>query len=147
MKLKQDALVLVVDGSRMLLLRNNGTATEPDLAVVEHRQFENEPNRTLFADAPGLSAGMVHPGRSTHDQGDPHREREIEFCRGAAALLDKVTLEEDGDVIVVAPPQALGELRRHYSREVSARLTGEVAKDLVKHPVSDITRLLLAYED
>ncbi|MEY4239883.1 MAG: hypothetical protein RL339_2484 [Pseudomonadota bacterium] len=147
MKLKRDALVLVVDGSRMLLLRNNGSVAEPDLAVVEHRQFESEPNRTLFADAPGLSAAKLHPGRSTHDQGDPHREREIEFCRSAAALLDKVLLEGEGDVIVVAPPQALGELRRHYSKEVSVRLTGEVAKDLVKHPVGDITRLLLAYED
>lgn len=46
-------------------------------------------------------------------------------------------------LIVVAPPKTLGELRKHYHKEVSGRLVGELAKDLTGHPVDQIEQALL----
>jgi len=43
---------------------------------------------------------------------------------------------------VIAPPKTLGELRKHYHKEVSSRITGELAKDLTGHPVPDIEKAI-----
>ena len=38
-------------------------------------------------------------------------------------------------LIIVAPPKTLGEMRKHYHKEVSQRLKGELDKDLTGHPI------------
>jgi protein required for attachment to host cells len=38
----------------------------------------------------------------------------------------------------------LGELRKHYHKEVEKRLSGEIAKDLTGHPVEQIERIIMA---
>ena len=45
---------------------------------------------------------------------------------------------------MVAPPKTLGELRKHYHKEVEKRLTAEVPKDLTNMPVEEIERVLQA---
>ncbi len=58
-------------------------------------------------------------------------------------MLKRRALANDFEaLIIVAPPKTLGELRKHYHKEVSDRLTGELAKDLTGHPVPDIERAL-----
>ena len=41
---------------------------------------------------------------------------------------------------VIAAPKTLGELRKHYHKQLSAVLVGEVAKDLTGHSQSDIEK-------
>jgi protein required for attachment to host cells len=45
----------------------------------------------------------------------------------------------------VAPPHTLAVLRRHYDRTVKQRLIAEIDKDLTKHPVEEITRLVVGH--
>jgi len=37
-------------------------------------------------------------------------------------------------------------LRRHYDRSVKERLVAEIDKDLTKHPIEEITRLVVTHE-
>ncbi len=146
MKLKNGTIVMVADGSRMLLLRNEGDTVYPDLKVIEHRAFENPSNRELLADAPGVGFSSMGPGRSTYGDADPHQENEDRFAAAAARALAEAAKTSEGDLIVVAPPDTLGVLRRHYDRTVKARLLTEIGKDLTKHPVAEIVRLVAAHE-
>ncbi len=144
MKIAAGTIVLVADGAKMLLLRNDGDAVYPQLDVIGHRTIDNPPNREQMSDAPGLSFSSVGTGRSAYQEGDPHQEREDRFAVEAATALAKAVGESDGDVIVVAPPDTLGVLRRHYDGVTEARLITEIDKDLTDHPVPEITRLLMA---
>lgn len=146
MKLANGTILLVADGSRMLLLRNHGDEVYPDLRVFEHRAFENPPNRELMTDAPGVSHSTGHQGRATFEEADPHQENEDRFASEAAKALGKAAKAADSGLVVVAPPDTLGVLRRHYDREVKQRLLAEIDKDLTKHPVPEITRLISAYQ-
>ena len=68
---------------------------------------------------------------------------EDRFAAQAADLLKRRALANDFDsLIVVAPPRTLGELRKHYHKEVSNRLAGEIDKDLTGHPIPDIEKAL-----
>ena len=41
-------------------------------------------------------------------------------------------------LIIVAPPKTLGELRKHYGKQLSERIAGELAKDLTGHSTDQI---------
>lgn len=144
MRLEHGMIMLVADGSRMLLLRNEGDEVFPDLRVIAHRGFENLPNRDLMTDAPGVSHAKGYRGRATFEEADPHRANQDRFVAEAASALGKTARKNHGDLVVVAPPHTLGVLRQHYDRTVKARLVAEIAKDLTKHPVDEITRLIVS---
>lgn len=144
MRIATGTLVLVADGSKMLLLRNDGDAVYPELNVIEHRTIGNPPNREQMSDAPGISFSSMGTERDTYEEADPHQQREDRFAAEAAAALSKTVKVNEGDVIVVAPPDTLGVLRRHYDGATTARLIVEIDKDLTGHPVPEITRLLMA---
>lgn len=144
MRLPHDIIVLVADGSRMLLLKNHGDQAHPDLRVIGRRQFENPPNREMLSDAPGLGFSSGYPGRDTFSRSDPHQANEDRFLAGTAEALAEVADSAAG-LIVVAPPDALGELRRHYDARTRKALIAEIDRDFVKHPVDEITRLLSAH--
>ena len=144
MKLPHDTVVLVADGSRMLLLKNHGDQLYPDLRVIVHRRIDNPPNHELLADAPGLGFSAGYPGRDTFSRSDPHQANEDRFIAEAVAALAEVADSAKG-LIVVAPPHALGELRKHYDARIRKALVAEIDRDLVKHPVDEITQHLSSY--
>jgi protein required for attachment to host cells len=68
---------------------------------------------------------------------------ETRFAADAADMLKKRALANEFDkLLIVAPASTLGELRKHYHKEVEARLVGEIAKDLTNHPVDQIEKII-----
>lgn len=47
------------------------------------------------------------------------------------------------ELVLVAAPPVLGEMRKELHKEVSDRIIGEVDKDLTNHPVHEIEVLIL----
>lgn len=135
-------IVLVADGGRMLLLRNDGDAKAPDLTVLAHRDGVAPPDRDLFDDAPGRTFQSHGPGRSAYDSGSLHDAMERAFLGAAAeTLADHVGPETPG-IIVVADPVSLGYLRQHYPPAAKAKLLAELAKDFTGMPTTTIARHL-----
>ena len=145
MHLPHNAAVLVADGGKMLFLRNEGDDAYPNL-VVEHAEEQANPKDSdQKSDAPGLSFSSVGSGRSTMDEVDFHQQEEDRFAVDAADLLKRRALANDFEsLIVIAPPRTLGELRKHYHGSVSARIIGEINKDLTGHPTADIESAIKA---
>ena len=76
---------------------------------------------------------------------DFHQQEEDRFAADTAAMLKARALRERvRALVVVAPPRTLGELRKHYHKEVEQRLVAEVPKDLVNVPVAEIEKILQA---
>ncbi|UZW57120.1 host attachment family protein [Sphingobium sp. JS3065] len=142
MKIAYGTILLVTDGSRMLVLRNEGDALNPELSVVAHRQIDNPPNREQLTDAPGVSFSSMGGTRSSYRQADIHQLREDRLAIEAAQVLAETVAGHEADIIVVAPPATLHILRDHYTPAIRKRLIAEVDKDLVKHPATDIVQIL-----
>ncbi len=146
MLIARDTIVLVVDGARMLLLRNEGDAIHPTFRVVEHRQVDSLPGSALMADAPGMVFQSGSPHTSTYDEGNAHTAAETRFIEAACAALDRLAKETEGAIVVAAPPTALGVLRRCYTHPVRARLKCELDRDYTRLPVPRIAQRLDALE-
>ncbi|SDC10832.1 Protein required for attachment to host cells [Sphingomonas sp. YR710] len=145
MRIAHDVLVVVADGRKSLFLRNEGDAEFPHFIVESHRSHEDLPDRDLKSDAPTVAVSSVGGRRSTVEETDYHQQAEDRFAADSAALLGRKA--QDGEfakLIIVAPPRTLGELRRHYTNEVSSRILVEVDKDLVNHPINRIEEALKA---
>ncbi|WP_374406782.1 host attachment protein [Pelagerythrobacter sp.] len=120
MKLPHKAYVALVDGNTFVVMRNKGQAFEPVLEAVEKPDL----------DATNFSAGVRHQDTI----GQQHGRTDLnELAHGAAAaewLNAKAIAGEVDNVLVIADPKTLGEMRRHYHSELEKRLVGEIAKTM-----------------
>ena len=147
MQLPHKAFVVVADGRKMLVLRNEGDAVHPNLQLERKRVQENPSNGEHKTDAPGRSFSSVGPGRSAYEEADFHQIEEDRFAADTADLINRRALNNDFEsLIVIAPPRTLGELRKHYHKEVENRLAGEIDKDLTRHTIPEIEKALIAAE-
>lgn len=146
MQVPHNTFVVVADGRKMLFFRNEGDAEFPKLQVERKQVQDNPADRDQKTDSPGhtfdASGGA---GRSAYEEVDFHQLEEDRFAAETAELLKKRALRNEFEsLIIVAPPRTLGELRKHYHKEVEKRLAAEVAKDLTGHPVTEIEKILQA---
>ena len=145
MRVPHNSFVLVADGKKLLFLRNEGDGDYPKLEVEAKEEQENPPTRDQKSDEAGRVFASAGPGHSAYAETDFHQLEEDRFAADAAEMLkDRALRNEFESLIVVAPPRTLGELRKHYHKEVQKRLAGEIAKDLTGHPVAEIEKILLA---
>jgi len=145
MKLPHNSAILVADGKKMLFFRNEGDSAFPQLEVERKEIHENPATRDQKSDAAGSASESARPGRSAYAETDFHQLEEDRFAAEAAEMLKQRALRNEFEsLVIVAPPRTLGELRKHYHKEVERRITGEIAKDLTGHPVSEIEKILLA---
>lgn len=141
-KLPHKAWVLVGDGRKALVLRNEGDDIFPNLKAVSVFKDEANPATALHGtDRPGRAVEHLSGRRSGVEQTDWHEIAEQRFAHNvAASLCDR---ENDIDaLVVVAPPKTLAELREAFSDGLKRKVVAEVNKDLTKHPVHEIERLL-----
>ncbi|MES2753469.1 MAG: host attachment family protein [Pseudomonadota bacterium] len=145
MHVPHNTRVVVVDGRKLLMFRNEGDATALNLVVESAEERINPADRDQKTDAAGRSSSPQGAAQSSLGEVDFHQQEEDRFAAETAALLKQGALANDYEkLIVVAPPKTLGELRKHYHKEVSDRLLGELHKDLTGHPVPEIEKALLA---
>lgn len=138
MILPRNLIVMVVDGARMVLMRNQGDATDPQLTVIAHRECPPLPNRDLFSDAPGRTFTSHGMAGSAYDQGDPHTADERAFLVSALAELGQNITDDTPGIVIAADPLSLGFLRAHYPKIIADNLLAEFDKDLTAMPVTDI---------
>ena len=148
MRVPYGASVLVTDGSKALFLRNEGDASFPDFRLVDKWEQKVPADRELKSSGPGRAFSSFDHGtrRSAYDDADFHEQAEVEFTSRVADFLnEQAELKALEELIIIAPSRTLGTLRKQVSGAVSKRVTAEVPKDLVKHPVAAIEQLLQAY--
>lgn len=144
MHLHHNAVVVVADGRKMLFLRNEGDAEFPDLVVERAEEHPNPDTSAQGTDRPGRSSSPKGVRQSAVEQTDFHQIEEDRFAAEVADILKRETLAHRIEhLVVVAPPKTLGEMRKHYHKEVSSRLIGELGKDLTGHSIPDIEAALI----
>jgi len=144
MPLPHNALVLVADGRKMLFFRNNGDEGQIDLRTEAHDEREDRKDRDYHTDAPGTQGQRWGDARPAMDETDFHQLEEDRWIKEAAEELKERALRNDFDALaIVAPPKALGVLRKNLHKEVEKRVVCTVNKEMSGRPVPDIEALLV----
>ena len=143
--LKSGLWLMVADGEKALFLKNEGDTTYPNFEVVREIGQSNPPTREQGSDRPGRFNDGPSAHRSAVADTDWHKVGKMRFADEIAERL--YTMAHRGDfkeILLIAPPLVLGELRKKLHQEVTDRIVGEIPKTLTNHAVFDIEKLLLA---
>jgi protein required for attachment to host cells len=145
MRIPHDSYVLVADGAKMLFFRNEGDADNLDLKVVTAEQQADPYDRDIKTDTAGQKPGSPGKGgASSAGETDFHQQAEDRFAADAAARINRGALaNEFENLIIVASPKTLGEMRKHFDKHAEAKITAEIAKDLTGHSVDRIEKALM----
>lgn len=137
--------IVLMDGARSRILVQEApgaTLTRPfgdgftSGRALSHELGDDRPGRSrAFA---GAAARHVFEPRS-----NPHDRAEHEFCGQIAALVDRGIGERLAQrVILVAPPHAMGDLRKALSPRAYARVQTEIAHDWLDLPDDEVAARL-----
>lgn len=145
LKLKRGLWIVVADGEKALFLENRGDTQYPDLQVVQEMEQANPATREQGSDRPGRYSDGPSVHRSAVEDTDWHRLGKERFADEIAERLYK--LAHRGafkEMVLIAPPQVLGDMRRKLHKEVAEKITVEIPKTLTNHTIVDIENLLQA---
>ena len=140
---RNEAWVLVGDGRKSLFFINKGSPDLLDLRVLETRVDDNPASRDQGSDRPGRAFASVGGARSAVGDTDWHVLEEELFARAMAERINAgAEAGEFSEIIIVAPPRTLGEIRKDLSKKARGLVVGELGKDLTRHPLAEIEKAL-----
>ncbi len=130
---KAKTWILVADGAQARVYQTGAGAK--GLVAVRGGEFAgaNLPSRDIDADKPGQGFDRGGQGRRRmQPHTDSHRHAQAEFARHLAEFLPRGQQRQAyDDLIIVAPPKALGDLRAALAPGVRELVRAELSKDLV----------------
>ncbi len=143
MIIRNGDVIVVADGEKALFLVNRGDTVNPDLRVMREMEQENPPTRDQGEGRPGRLNDASFGHKSAVEETDWHRVAKERFAREIADRMHALVQAGKIDrLIVAAAPRVLGEMRKAMHRDVESRVIAEIDKDLTKHPVDKIGKLL-----
>lgn len=132
--------VLVADGARARLLVSEGPGTGLKPALGQEFIGTNLPSRDIASDRPGRSFDSAGEGRHAMEPPtDPKRHEKRVFAHEIAQILEDGRKRNAFDqLVIVAPPEALGDLRAELGEELKRLIGGELNKELTKVPTREL---------
>jgi len=138
-----NALVLVGDGRNARFLRNKGSPRHPEFVIEREVNLANPPTRDQGTDRPGRKPGTDGVSRTAIEETDWHQRAEQQFAvEIAETLYEMEHAHKFAELVVIAPPKMLGDLRAAFHPEVSRCIVAEVPKNLTAQPVRELARVL-----
>jgi len=132
MMIPKGTVVAVADGEKLNLFRNAGDEAGLQLVAMTHEAIDSDP---------GISTGR----QSSAANPDHGQSGEDQFSAGIVQHLNQQALGgKIENLVIVAAPRALGEMRKHYHKALSAILLSEIAKDLTSHSLADVEKAVAA---
>ncbi len=133
MHLPQNTVIAVADGEKLSLFQNEGDAANVKLKAMSEPEM----------DSSKIASGARHSSSAANP--DDSQQEEDGFGRGVADMLNKQVLDgKIANLVIIAAPRTLGELRKGYHKALSEVLLGELDKDLTGHSIQEIEKALAA---
>ena len=132
MQFPQGTTIAVTDGSKLHVYRNIGDDIHLKLAPLPPPELHTE------------GKGSGHRHHSSEANPDRRSLEEDGFSASVASWLNSQVLAGHiHKLYVVAPPRALGELRRHYHPKLLEQLLGELHKEHTNDTIEELHAALV----
>jgi protein required for attachment to host cells len=111
--------------------------------VIQAEVEDIPASRDLGSDAPGRLFSSRGGVRSAIEPTDWHEIEKENFARHIAQRINSAAESgEMKEVVIIAPPRVLGEIRRELSARAQGKVKGELDRDLTHHPLPEIEKAL-----
>lgn len=143
-RVPHQASILICDGRKAIFAVNSGSPDDCVLAVQETLHAAVNPaSREQGADRPGRVNASSDNRRSAVAAFDIHDAMERAFLTEVCGKFSQAVRQRQAKaVVIIAPPRAMAALRAGLDQDILALVTADLPKDLTKHSLADIQRLL-----
>lgn len=142
-RLTKGTWVLIADGEKALVLKNQTDHEDPYLTVLTKEEQENPPDRAQSENRRGRFNDGPSVQRSAVEDTDWHQLAKDRFADELNDMLYKRAHKGAfSEIVVVASPSVLGQLRSKMHQEVESRVIAEVPKTLTNHGLDDIEKIV-----
>lgn len=132
MMLAKGTTIAVADGEKFNLFRNAGDEADLKLQALPRQAIDS-------------TAGTSGGHQSSSGNPDHGQAGEDGFSAGLVDYLNKQVLGGAIEgLVIIAAPRALGEMRKHYHKTLSALLKAEIAKDLTGHSMTEVESAIVS---
>lgn len=148
MIISRNAWVVVADGSRANIFQNVGEIGEVSLKLLRsvdqhtaHKRDNGHDHTSQAADGQGHS-------KSAQEPKDPHAAQKHDFLQ---FLIDGLVFDVQSgqcpEIVLIAGPTSLGDLRQHLPAAVVAKVVKEINKDYTHMPANELSKTLMHQHD
>jgi protein required for attachment to host cells len=144
MIISRHAWIVVADGGRANIYKNVGEIGEVKLALVRSTNQHTEHTHDLGRDQPGRLSGNSGHAKSALESTDLHQVAEDKFLKAVVEHLAQDV--QDGqckEIVLIAPPHALGEMRKHLPANVAKLVVSEMSKDYTHMAINELQKTLM----
>lgn len=136
--------IVLADGANARFLLNSGRGKGLEPLPDGQMGIDPTASRDIGTERPGRVHDRMGPGRhAMAPKVDWHEQQKTEFLGEVASRLNAAVQEQALDqLVLVAPPKALGELRAALAKQTAERVTAELAKDLLNVPEAELSQHL-----
>ena len=136
----QRTWILVADGARAHVVTSAGPGMGLELVPGSDVRHELLSTREIGTDRPGRVQESVGGARhSIAPRVDWHQQQKEQFARAIARKLDAEAANGSFErLVLVAPPQTLGEIRAALKPATMKRVAAEINKDLTHVPIPEL---------
>jgi protein required for attachment to host cells len=143
--------ILIADGARARLLeqdrksRHFNPTSEQEFfgSRAQSKEIGSDDRGRSFDSAARGQSGIAHGRHAMEPATDPQRYAEYAFARDLVDHLEKAANQHRFDrLVLVAAPNALGDLRGLLPKTVQSKVVAEIDKDLTNIPTRDLGRHL-----
>lgn len=146
MLIAHDTLIMALDGARMSMFRNKGNVRQPSLELMVQERRITPSTAELGDDQPGRTFQSTGHRRGAYEAVDLHQLIEDTFIKEMAKMLTSVMSDDEAQAILIAPPHALGVMRKSLPADIRQRLLAEIDKDYAGRTATEIGQMLKQYE-
>jgi protein required for attachment to host cells len=146
MLIAHDTLIMVLDGARMAMFRNKGNVRQPSLELLVQERRITPRTAELGDDRPGRTFQGTGYRRGSYDAVDLHQLVEDAFIQEMSETLTSLMRDDEAQAILIAPPHALGLVRKSLPADIRQRLIAEIDKDYAGRTATEIGQMLERYE-
>ena len=134
----------MADGAHARVYVNGGPNQGIEEIEKYARDLDLKASRDIDSDRPGRTFDSGGEGRHAMEPPtDAKRHAKQEFHRQIAGDIEAALKAGEFDrLVIVAAPATLGDLRQEFSKTVTAKIHGELAKNLIKADIGELQEQL-----
>jgi len=140
---KETCWIIIADGARARILANHGPGSGLRNAMKTDFVSDNRKDRDIVSDRPGRSTGGTGGRHAMEPKTNSHQFEKHLFAKEMAKRINSAHQRGDFDsLILVAPPQTLGDFRNALDKPVLNKVRAELDKDLTKVAIHELPKYM-----
>lgn len=142
MKIKTNDLLVLVDRGHCRFLTLNPHTEQAHLHVLDEFANDEATGHPIPRDKPGRTFNRSAGRKTAYEQVNPRDLRQHQFLVDIASKIEKKWRTGSFDrIILVGDPEVISTLRMAIKPQLRLKIFGEINKNYIKTPISDLERV------